>query len=351
MARNHAPIAAISALLFAGCAAARTGGAQTPAIPPAGPSATARSLGVPSIALPEAERRAPSPQGLASATMPAAGAPGGSHFIYTAQFYHNDLGIYGQSHALQLSFIESITQGISQPQGTMATVNGLWYVANTGDSNVLVYKTAHGGPKGPVNTLSDPYQYPGNVDATTSGQLVVVSNVTSTAGAPGTVSVYLYGNLTPTYTLSFGSDMLQGVGIAIDRHDNCYWSFNDLSTGVGSIVEFANGCQAPGNLVVSNIQTAGGVTLDQHGNLYYVDQKVGIYKCSGVSNCQPLATYFGDPVNVNFDEKQKHLWVADASGYIDAIDPRTGNLLSQTRAEGGSSDPPVGIAAAPGGGG
>jgi hypothetical protein len=54
------------------------------------------------------------------------------------------------------------------------------------------------------------------------------------------------------------------------------------------------------------------------------------------------------PININFDMKQKYLWVADAAGYIDAVD-KNGTVVYTTSAVGGPTDPPFGIAPAPGG--
>jgi DNA-binding beta-propeller fold protein YncE len=62
-----------------------------------------------------------------------------------------------------------------------------------------------------------------------------------------------------------------------------------------------------------------------------------------------LANGFVSPLNINFDLKHKHLWVADTGGYIDAIDPNSGKLLYRVQAQGGPSDPPFGIAPEPGG--
>jgi DNA-binding beta-propeller fold protein YncE len=298
---------------------------------------------VPSIALPEILRSL-RPQHTAVGPRVAGG---NGHWIYTAQLYGDDLGVY-RKNGTTLSFFESlIDDRISQPQGTVATVNGWWYVANGGDSNVLIYKTTN---KGPVyqSVLHDPGQFPGNVDVTPSRRLVAVSNVATTSLGPGSVSVYLDRAIEPARTLTYGTHSLQGIGVAIDHQGNCYWSFNDLSSSGGAIVEFA-GCRGDGTPIITGIGVAGGLVFDQRDDLYYVDQEVGIYKCSRVHDCKTFATGFGDPVNINFDHKQKNLWVADATGYIDAVNPKDGKIESVTPAQGGASDPPFGVAAAPGG--
>lgn len=331
----------ISSVCTAACVALAAGCASGPAVQ-AGPRAIAASSV--SIALPQIARtlrmpsRPPGANGLRN-------VPSGK-WIYTAQLYGNDAGVY-RRNGFTLQFLELLTIGLSAPQGTIATPSGWWYVANGGHSNVLVYRTKQHGPVGPLATLDDYGQIPANVAVTPSRKVVAVSNVATTAGASGSVSIYLKRQAEPARILTYGSDQLQGIGIAIDHHGNCYWSFNDAIAHNGSVVEFA-GCAGTGRVVVPTIGYAGGLTFDQHENLFYVDQTQGIFKCRGLSKCTLFATGFGDPVNVNFDLRAKELWVADATGYIDAVDARTGRIDASVPAAGGASDPPFGIAPAPG---
>jgi DNA-binding beta-propeller fold protein YncE len=339
----------ISAICALAAATALLGGcASTPSVPAAQMQASARV--VPSIALPQIQRVL---RGTASMLVgPTRFLPARkiTMWIYTAQLYGDDLEVYEQNGGPSLTFFESLTQGLSAPQGTVATINGWLYVANGGRSNVLIYRSKKQGPSGPLGSLDDYGQVPGNVDVIPNRRLVAVSNVSTTSGGAGSVSVYLNRNVEPSRTLTYGTDLLQGIGIAVDRQGNCYWSFNDPSTGNGSIVEFA-GCSGSGTLIVPTIAFAGGLAFDQHNDMYYVDQTKGIYKCQGTSNCTLFSTGppYGDPVNINFDLKQKHLWVADATGYIDAVKPRNGQIEYSMPVVGGPSEVPYGIAPAPGG--
>jgi hypothetical protein len=271
-------------------------------------------------------------------------------WMYTAQFYEHDLGVYHR-RGLSLRFDKPLTKGVSGPLGTVTTPDGWWYVANSGHSNVLVYRTTRHGPVGPSDSLDDYGQVPVNVDATPSRRLVAVSNGSTTSGGAGSVSIYLNRKAESSRTLTFGTHSLQGEGVAIDHRGNCYWSFNDGQKG-GSIVKFVN-CHGSGSVVVSSISTAGGIAFDPRDNLYFVDQTLGIYRCKKqVSQCGLLVPVgpheLGLPTNINFDHKSKYLWVADATGYIDAVDPQDGSIKYHTRAVGGSTDPPFGIAPAPG---
>lgn len=276
----------------------------------------------------------------------------GNDIMYASQFLNNDLSVYARK-GFTITLTQIITQGVSGPEGMMSTVNGWWYVANGGDSNVLIYQTKK--KKGPVSegTLNDYGQDPVNVAVTPDRNLVAVSNLGSASGA-GSVGVYLYRSNEPARVLTYGSDLVKGMGVAIDHQGNCYWSFNDPSSGSGSIVEFA-GCTGSGTLLVSGIPFAGGLAFDQSGNLYWVNEITngryysGVYECNKTSSCNQLITppaTFGQPTNINFDYKSKDLWVADATGYIDAIEFK--GQKTQIYRDPSSDGNPYGVAPEPG---
>lgn len=318
---SHSVCALLAAALLGGCA-----GASTPSQP--------------LLTLPAA--LADSARG---GLKPPASRYGG--WVYSAQLYGEDLKIY-QRNGLTLTYVETLTQGVADPNGTVATPDGRWYVANGGHSNVLVYQTTKSGPQGPTQVLDDYGQMPVNVDVTPSRNLVAVSNATLATEGTGSVSVYLNRNAEPSRQLTYGKRAVEGSGVAIDRHGNCFWGFNDSNSHSGSIVEF-NGCDGKGKLVVSSISRVGGLAIDGQNNLYFVDQVTGIFKCNQASKCKLFSTGYGMPANINFDRNDKHLWVSDISGFIDAVNPVSGAILYKTSAAGGSSDPPFGIAPAPGG--
>ena len=276
----------------------------------------------------------------------------GNDWVYSSQSNGNKAVIYKRKrNGFTLTLFETLTVGFSSPMGMVTTPDGLWYIANSGDSNVLVYRTTPKGPRGPKATLSDSGEVPVNVNATPDRQLVAVSNASTTGGGAGSVSVYLNRQNAPSRILTYGNDPIQGEGIAIDSAGNCYWSFNDPKKLTGSIVEFA-GCNGSGTLYRSGILRAGGLAFDRSGNLYYVDQLLGIFKCQGPSSCSIFTPILLGglviPININFDNSHpQNLWVADAGGYIDAINVQ-GVIAYILNILGGITDPPIGIAPAPG---
>lgn len=254
--------------------------------------------------------------------VPQANHYGNDSFIITAQLYGNDATVYKRK-GLVLTYEATINYNVSAPQGTVTTPNGYWYLTNSGHSNVLVYKFKKGHiPQYPVNTLDDYGQLPVDVSATADRNLVAVSNQMTTAGGPGSVSVYLSRQSEPSRNLTYGTDSLQGEGVAIDHQGNCFWSFFDPNTNSGSIVNFT-GCNEPGSVVVSGMTNAGGVAFDQSGDMYYVVPAVGVYKCVKTSNCALWASNqqygFSQPNFINFDYKSKDLWLSDAAGKLWAI--------------------------------
>ena len=287
---------------------------------------------------------------LVSSTVLSGMRPDAQHFgndwMYSTSPGSNKATAYRRK-GTTLKYRETLSLDISAPEGLVATRSGWWYVANAGGSNVLVYRTTLKGPNGPIGTpLDDSGEVPVNVSVTPNRNLVAVSNATSAGSGTGSVSVYLNRETQPSRVLTYGTDLLVGEGVAIDPQRNCYWSFDDPSklTTVGAIVEFTQ-CNGSGTLVISGITAAGGVAFDLNGNLYYIDQARGVYKCQGISHCKLFATGFGLAVSLNFDAKDKHLWVADATGYLDAVDPQTGEIESQTASVNGD---PYGIAPSPG---
>ena len=277
----------------------------------------------------------------------------GNDWVFSSQPSQNRVLVYNRKrNGFTLKSYETLT-GFSAPMGMMTTPDGWWYVANSGDSNILVYRTTRTGPSGPKVTLKDEGEVPVNVAVTPDRQLVAASNASSTASGAGSVSVYLNRQHKPSRTLTYGSSPIRGEGIAIDSSGNCYWSFNDPITLIGSIVEFA-GCTGSGSLFTTGILKAGGLAFDQSGNLYYVDQLAGIFKCNGPSSCSLLTPIGGGigglilPTNINFDSSTpQNLWVTDGAGFVEALNLE-GIISYVLQTVGGVLYPPVGIAPAPG---
>jgi hypothetical protein len=286
---------------------------------------------------------------------------GNGKFVATLQAYGSDADVYqvitipaarpqGHHHPSgpYLSFLSSFTTALSAPYGTAITPSGTWYIANSGAANVPVFTISSSGVvTGPIETLSVPGGLPVDVDANATGSLVAVSNYANPSGV-GSIELYVGGSTTPTRTLSVTGPAF-GIAVALDKAGNCYWSYNtNPSTGgPGEIVEFVK-CRGAAKPIAA-VGFAGGLAFNEANDLFYVDQDAqAVYRCVGNASCHVLASGFGDPWGINFDSGWKHLWLTDLAGTIFALNQKTGAILSSTPAEGGESDPPFGVAAAPG---
>ncbi len=245
-----------------------------------------------------------------------------------------------------------LTSGIVNAQGVAADRHGNAYIADAASAAIFEY--------GPyltplVKTYQDAGEVPLDVAVNEKMKLLVVSNQSTASDGPGTVSVYAGGSLTPTATLSDPAvAKAQGIGIAIDGLGNCFWSLYDPKSGRSKIDEFS-ACAGSPLTIASGTHALRGMALDKRNDLFYVIDVSSIhhdiFKCRGTSHCRPLATNFAKPVMLSFDDKWGFLWTDDAGTLegplIESINPRNGHVVSSYRA-GSSTDPPFGVAHAPG---
>jgi DNA-binding beta-propeller fold protein YncE len=338
---------ASAGLLLAGCAGGSTQTAsQTPIV----------TKGVLTVAVvPPAVSRLFHVGVQSRARMGSVEPQGNGKFVTTLQAYGSDANVYQvtttpparprkRAPGPYLMFLSSFTTGLNTPYGATITPSGTWYIANSADFNVLVFTLSSSGVvTGPTETLSDPNGEPIGVDSNTTGSLVAVAD--GTPSGQGALELYAGGSTTPTKTLGVAGAEI-GIGVALDKANNCYWSYNSVS-GTAAIVEFpkCRGSEKP----IATVAFAGGLAFNEANDLFYTDQMAGtVNRCNGHASCHVLASGFSDPWGINFDSGWKHLWLTDvATGSIYALNPKTGAILSTTPG-GTASDPPFGIAAAPG---
>jgi hypothetical protein len=235
----------------------------------------------------------------------AAGLDASTPVVYVCQPGSNQCGVYSQKTKALIRLLTASGNGLADPEGVAVGAGGIWYIANTGASNVPVY-----GKFGSVllKTLKDAGEYPD--DVAVGNGVAAVSNLLSTTSAAGSVSVYVGRATSPSYILR-DPNAFKGIGLAFDAAGNCYWSYNTAS-GVGQIDAF-EGCSkgaTPVNLGIT-MGFAGGVAFDARGNLWYVDQFAGLFECAGTVSCKQVAGGFSDPIYFNFTAHSKALFLAD----------------------------------------
>lgn len=253
------------------------------------------------------------------------------------------------AYATDGSVQAELLSGIAYAQGIAADARGELYIADSGKAAVFKYAPLF---KSLLATYEDYDQVPLDVAVDAKRNLLAVSNASTTSGGGGSVSVYAHGSLTPTATLEDPkAPGAQGFAIAIDGKGDCFWSLHDPSSGLSRIDEFA-GCAGSPRKIVSGTDSLAGMALDKTNDLFYVDDTArAIFRCKGTAHCSVLAMYFSKPLIVNFDRQGRFIWLDDVGvlegPLIESLDPKSGAVVSSFRA-GSTTDPPFGVAHAPG---
>lgn len=207
--------------------------------------------------------------------------------------------------------------GFSQPQGMAGDAHGNLYVADTSNSRVQVYGP---GFQGSPTTLSDPGQYPAGVDSFGSGAYVAVTNIISTSGGPGSVSIFHNGSLQSTIT---SATIGRAYFCAFDAAGNLYLDGTDPNGNIiiGEIANATSGGTTFAQLTYGNtIAFPGGVQVNNQGQIVVDDQSgSALYTYNAPVNGSlgsPVSTTslsgVSDPVTFSFTKNTADLYTADA---------------------------------------
>jgi hypothetical protein len=226
-------------------------------------------------------------------------------------------------------YVETGTIADSFPDGDFIDAKDNLYVANYGSIDVTEYNKAGSLIDTYSSGLTDP------VDAATDTKgNIFVPNYGSTGAA---VVEYAQGNTTPINSCNTG---LNNEGVAVDSKGNVFLSGNNPNTGLGALIEYKGGLSG----------FAGGLQLDNKGDLVACDQLVGVdiipAPYSSVSKTITVSgalSYFHDAL----DQKNKTLFIADQAGdHLDVVSNPSGTLLKQLGSSNGLSQP-FGVATYP----
>ena len=155
--------------------------------------------------------------------------------------------------------IKPVGSGWSEPQGIgVDPVKGDVYVADTANSRIVeLSKTGK-----PVSVLNDPGQYPAGASVTPDGT-VGVTNIISTSGGAGSVSVYAAGATSPSCTTS--GLFSEAYFLAADSQDNFYADGFDSSSGAIILAEISKTCAITPLQITQSIEFPGGVQIIDSG--------------------------------------------------------------------------------------
>jgi len=159
--------------------------------------------------------------------------------------------------------VGTITSGLAAPNGLFVDAHGNLYVCNFGGGTVTVY---HRGQTTPYRTLMGA----GSAIDVVVGLdgSVYVSDWDS--GTNGRIVEYAPHHASPSQTINVNG---APEGLALDKNNNLFVAYNDITFNDGEVLEFAPGSTSGTNLGI-HIGYAGGATVDSNQNLLVVDQDI-----------------------------------------------------------------------------
>jgi len=269
--------------------------------------------------------------------------------MYASQFYTSAVQIYKQAGSAQ-SPCATITTNILEPQGMVVDSKHNVWIANTGDSNVVML--AKGGTT-IKKTLADTGEYPVDVSVDSNGN-VFATNIVTTASGPGSVSEWVGGKGTPK-NLVVDKGNATVYLCALDANHNLYVGYRDNTTLLGAVVEFVGG-KGTGKILKIKFsgtsgQYPGGLEFDSTQDLVDNDQLGPTTNIFELPNGNPQKSFTdpGDPLALALTGTGKDIYITDSSGGAVYEYTYPGFTLKDTITSGlSSSSPPFGLAADPG---
>lgn len=156
----------------------------------------------------------------------------------------------------------SISYAFLEAQGLGVDASENLYVVDTGNSDVVEFKPPYNSS--PVKTYKDPSEYP--VAAAACKGYLAVTNILSTTGGAGSVTVYRSGKVT---NLS-DPNVAREYFVACDGQGNLYTDGITL-TGASVVNEFKGGAMPAKDLSAITPQFPGGLAW-KNGALWVDDQ-------------------------------------------------------------------------------
>lgn len=180
-------------------------------------------------------------------------------YIYVSDFLTNDVYVYAYPSGDPMGTLT----GFSEPQGECTQGKNVW-IANTSASQLFEYKL---GGTSPVETIIDSGQYPVSCAYDTKSGKLAVSNLLTTSGGNGSVSIYTSPSKAPTsYPVT---TMTRPYFLGYDTKSNLFVAGLNAS-GVYQLAELKKDANSFRALSVS------GATINFPGAVQYADGALAI---------------------------------------------------------------------------
>jgi len=236
----------------------------------------------------------------------------GQALVYVSDAGVNEVFAFKQTGG---SPVETISSGLSEPQGLATDENGTLYVANTGLSQVLAFKSGKTTPYLTVNTSGE---YPVGVQTDDKGNMWV-TNIVSTSGGAGNLQEYdKKGKLLQTITCT---QLQKYYFDAIDKSGNVFVDgFATLSDTGPAVVEIKAGSTTCTSLPPT-FTFPGGLQIYKKKDLSLDDQSANggsgiIYTYAAPTFSKAIQTTSlsgtSDPVDFAFQMGEKFIWTSSA---------------------------------------
>jgi hypothetical protein len=287
-------------------------------------------------------------------------------YVYTCTFYNappyqqaDGCEVWsGSGYGMQHGLAKTMYPHTANPQGDAITADGTLLIADTSNSAIDSMRHAnHGAPKDLSVCVSEPGEWPAFVDATKGAALIAISNIHTTTTGNGSLAVAKGCGSTAIVLKNFDAHAVQGIGVAINRDGDCFWTYNDYTVGgAGYVARYAK-CKGTGKRLPqyglygnTHMGFAGGIAFDKQNNMYLNDQTHGIWECpvsSKYYSCSELV-YTGisgveDNLGLNFNKDWTYLFWSDEIGNQICYTP-TPVTNTQICVKNSIDSPPAGIA-------
>jgi hypothetical protein len=212
--------------------------------------------------------------------------------VYISSYYSSEVQVYDYKSGK----LKADVTGLSDPQGECVDKKGDVWVADTGASEIVMFK--HGATS-PTTTLDDPGFYPVGCALDKDGDLAV-SNIISTGDTDGNVLIFKKASGTPTSYTPPG--LAEDFFVAYDNKGNLFVDGHSvLGSGFG-FAELPSGSSAFEAITLNqSIEFPGGVGFD--GKYVTVDDQdadntVYQFTISGTSGTKEGSSTFDGPIDL-----------------------------------------------------